>query len=78
MNKTPSATTAIMSATATPSENLVDKSTTSQASTPSTTAAPQAKDEHAGKGGLYQMVDGVRTLVERTEPPKPSAPADPA
>lgn len=40
--------------------------------------APQAgvptTDEHAGMGGSYVIKNGVRTLVERTQPP----PVEPA
>lgn len=35
---------------------------------PEADALPIA-DEHMGKGGMYQLVDGRRVLVERTEDP---------
>ena len=38
------------------------------AAPPAPAKAP-APDRHTGKGGLYTRVNGVRTLVERTEQP---------
>ena len=35
---------------------------------------PQA-DAHAGRGGLYEIVDGQRVLVERTDGQAQTAPA---
>ena len=35
--------------------------------------APAPRDEHTGKGGLYTVKDGVRRLVERTEPEQAQA-----
>lgn len=29
--------------------------------------APKTQDEHHGKGGLYQLIDGQRTLVAQTQ-----------
>lgn len=37
------------------------------AGTPQNTAAAPAADEHQGVGGLYEMVDGKRQLVARTQ-----------
>ncbi len=35
---------------------------------PATQAAPPARDQHTGQGGLYRRnPDGTRTLIERTE-----------
>lgn len=36
---------------------------------PAETATTPARDEHHGRGGLYQRnADGTRTLIERTQP----------
>lgn len=44
--------------------------------TPVTTTAPPAPaapaDQHAGRGGLYELVDGERVLVARTGTDKPA------
>lgn len=37
------------------------------ASPPIAPAAPAAPDPNAGRGGAYELVDGVRVLVERTK-----------
>ncbi|MGJ7611834.1 MULTISPECIES: hypothetical protein [unclassified Variovorax] len=47
----------------------------SLAPTDANPAAPSA-DEHAGKGGMYQLVDGRRELVERTAQVPAPAKAD--
>ena len=39
---------------------------------------PGKPDENAGKGGLYTVADGVRTLVDRTERDAAHAPASKA
>jgi hypothetical protein len=38
---------------------------------PDLPAAPEV-DEHAGKGGMYEIVDGKRRLMNRTEHPEPA------
>ena len=38
-----------------------------------TAQATAPRDEHTGKGGLYTVKDGVRQLVERTEPEQAQA-----
>ncbi|KLN57621.1 hypothetical protein [Variovorax paradoxus] len=40
-------------------------------------AEPPIPDEHAGKGGMYQIVDGRRVLVDRTEDPAKTTPTAP-
>lgn len=37
--------------------------------------APTVRDEHHGKGGMYTRINGVRTLVERTQQPGQTTPA---
>lgn len=47
----------------------------SPSTNPGVIAVPLA-DEHAGKGGMYQLVDGRRELVERTAQVPTPAKAD--
>ena len=45
---------------------------------PAKPVKPGKPDENAGKGGLYTVADGVRTLVDRTERDAAHAPASKA
>lgn len=46
---------------------VIDVPTDGDASTPQNSPATPAADEHQGVGGLYEMVDGKRQLVARTQ-----------
>jgi hypothetical protein len=35
---------------------------------PKAPETPETPDEHHGKGGLYQLIDGQRVLVAQTQP----------
>ena len=49
-----------------PSPVAAEISTTPGGGAAATPAPQPAADPHAGKGGHYELVDGVRRLVERT------------
>lgn len=48
----------------------------SPSTNPGASPAVPPADEHAGKGGMYQFVDGRRELVERTAQVPTPAKAD--